>query len=196
MITLFMHTQHVMMVGDTTLAYTLKKSIRARRMRIVVRHDGSVVATMPVGSREVVIEKFIRDKARWILDKVALVEGFSRASVAHHGRAHYLKHKESARTLVMARVAHYSDRYGFKYESISIRNQKTRWGSCSKNGNLNFNYNIAFLPEPLADYIIVHELCHLKEFNHSKKFWALVESIIPAYQTLRKELTGKHHHLH
>ncbi|MDE1924740.1 MAG: M48 family metallopeptidase [Patescibacteria group bacterium] len=73
-------------------------------------------------------------------------------------------------------------------KKIFIKNLKTRWGSASKNGNLNFHYKILFLPPHLASYLVVHEVCHLKEFNHSKEFWALVASELPDYKKLRKEL--------
>ena len=82
--------------------------------------------------------------------------------------------------------------YGVKCGRVAMRNQKTRWGSCSKEGNLNFNYKIAFLPPELADYLIVHELCHLKEMNHLPRFWALVEQTIPNHKALRKEMRRYH----
>lgn len=103
-------------------------------------------------------------------------------------RKDYLKHKETARFIVYEKLNHYSEILGVQYQRISIRNQKTRWGSCSKRGNLNFNYRIVFLPNELQDYIIVHELCHLIEFNHSKNFWALVEKILPNYRDLQLQL--------
>ena len=90
--------------------------------------------------------------------------------------------------LALKKIEAFNKIYQFKYNRVSIRNQKTRWGSCSKSGNLNFNYKIALLPEKLVDYIIVHELCHLKEFNHSEKFWALVSITIPDYTIVRTEL--------
>jgi predicted metal-dependent hydrolase len=78
--------------------------------------------------------------------------------------------------------------YGYRFNRVSIRNQKTCWGSCSRKGNLNFNYRILFLPERTQNYIIAHELSHLAEFNHSKKFWALVARTSPEYAAIRKEL--------
>ena len=85
-------------------------------------------------------------------------------------------------------MGHYGVRHGMVVGRIAIRNQKSRWGSCSKKGNLNFNYKILFLPPDIVDYIIVHELCHLRQFDHSPKFWALVGETIPNYQQLRARL--------
>lgn len=104
-------------------------------------------------------------------------------------RAAYTKHKESARALVHRKLAEHNAHYAFTFGKVAIRNQRTRWGSCSKKGNLNFHYRITLLPDHLADYLIVHELCHLAEFNHSKKFWALVAQTIPDYKEKREALT-------
>jgi predicted metal-dependent hydrolase len=101
----------------------------------------------------------------------------------------YEKYKEDARKLVQERLVHYNKHYNFKIGRISIRDQKTRWGSCSSKGNLNFNYKIVFLPIELVDHIVVHELCHLKEFNHSKNFWDLVAEQHPEHLKSRAELT-------
>ncbi|MBP9822036.1 MAG: M48 family metallopeptidase [Candidatus Pacebacteria bacterium] len=103
-------------------------------------------------------------------------------------RKEYLAHKESARKLVHERLEYFNQLYNFKYNKVAIRNQKTRWGSCSRRGNLNFSYRLALMEPRLADYIIVHELCHLKEFNHSQNFWDLVAQQFPDYRELRKRL--------
>ena len=95
------------------------------------------------------------------------------------GRRDYLKYKETARALVKSRLAYFNTFYGFNIKRIAIKNSKSRWGSASKKGNLNFNYKIVLLPMELADYVIVHELCHLGEFNHSVKFWQLVSRAVP-----------------
>jgi len=102
--------------------------------------------------------------------------------------ADYKKHKEEARELIMSRLEHFAYPYGFSYGKVSIRNQITRWGSCSKQGNLNFNYRLIHLPLELLDYVVVHELCHLVEFNHGRKFWDLVARAIPDYKELRRRL--------
>jgi len=100
----------------------------------------------------------------------------------------YLKYKEQALILVRNRIEYFNKFYNYKWNNIVIRNQKTRWGSCSKKGNLNFNYKIALLKEEEYDYIIVHELCHLGEFNHSRNFWNLVAITIPNYREIRSNL--------
>ena len=102
--------------------------------------------------------------------------------------AHFRAHKEIARERILTRLAHWHTVYQFPYGRVAIRDQSSRWGSCSKKGNLNFNYRIAFLPEILMDYVIVHELCHLKEFNHAPAFWDLVATAFPDYKKLRSEL--------
>jgi predicted metal-dependent hydrolase len=94
----------------------------------------------------------------------------------------YLAHKEQARALVAKRLLHWNSVYNFTYNRVAIRNTVSRWGSCSALGNLNFSYAVIFLPEPLLDYLIVHELCHIRELNHQEAFWSLVARTIPDYK--------------
>ena len=103
-------------------------------------------------------------------------------------RSIYLSHREEARTLIHRRLAHFNATYGFAYGHVSIKDQGTIWGSCSRKGNLNFNWRLMQLPQALADYVIVHELCHLQELNHSKRFWDLVARTIPDHKERRKAL--------
>lgn len=103
-------------------------------------------------------------------------------------KKHYLQNKSEARKIILQTLIFFADLYGVKYKKVAVKNQKTRWGSCSKSGNLNFNYKIAFLPKEQRDYILVHEVCHLIEFNHSKRFWAEVEKTIPNYKEIRKKI--------
>jgi hypothetical protein len=98
------------------------------------------------------------------------------------------KYREQARNMVDFKIDYFNKFYKFQINRIAIKNTKTRWGSCSSKGNLNFNYKIIFLKKELADYLIVHELCHLGELNHSKKFWNLVKKTLPNYIELNKEL--------
>jgi predicted metal-dependent hydrolase len=93
-----------------------------------------------------------------------------------------------ARKVIPQKVAYYARIMGVTYGRITIRNQKTRWGSCTSTGNLNFNCLLMMTPEAILDYVVVHELCHRKEMNHSARFWAQVEKILPDYRARRKWL--------
>jgi len=103
-------------------------------------------------------------------------------------QAHYAEHKEAARALCHARLEHFNQFYNLQYNRVAIRNTRSRWGSCSSQKNLNFNYRIVFLPKVLQDYLIVHELCHLQEMNHGPHFWALVAEQVPQYHKRMQEL--------
>ena len=98
----------------------------------------------------------------------------------------WLKH--TAKKYLPERTTIIAGKYKFKIGHISIRNQKTRWGSCSTSGNISLNYRLMKFRKEVIDYVIIHELCHLKEMNHSKKFWNLVEHIVPDFKFLKKEL--------
>ena len=105
-----------------------------------------------------------------------------------HSRKHYLLNKKAARKIILESLDFFANLYDIKYRKVAIRNQRTKWGSCSKSGNLNFNYKVAFLPKDQRDYVIVHEICHIIEFNHSKRFWAEVGRTVPNYKEIRKKV--------
>lgn len=168
--------------------YTLKVSSRAKRLRLAVYCDGAFVVTAPRYLPSNLIEKFIIRKSQWVVDKIDYFSTFSKSLKTKNTKADFLKYKDQALTLAEERIAKYNKIYKFEFNKINIKNQKTRWGSCSRKGNLNFNYKIALLPQRLADYIIVHELCHLGQFNHSQKFWNLVAKGIPDYLEIKQEL--------
>jgi predicted metal-dependent hydrolase len=178
-------------MSDYQVPYTLKISKRARSIRITVKRDSTVVVSMPRRASIHQVEHFVATKAPWIQKKVSyFVKRLQERPVLPYTGTHaeYQKHKEQARQLITRRIAHFNQFYGYNVGKITIRNQQTRWGSCSRKGNLSFNYKLALLPEYLADYVIVHELCHLGQFNHSQAFWDLVDKAMPNYKLLRKEL--------
>lgn len=90
--------------------------------------------------------------------------------------------------VIPEKVKHYAEIMNVQYGRITIRNQKTRWGSCSEKGNLNFNCLLMLAPDKVVDYVVVHELCHLIEMNHSKAFWQQVEGVMPDYKIYRQWL--------
>lgn len=157
-------------------------------MRLSVNCDGSVVVTTPFDIHQSVVDKFIADKKQWVWGKLQLFKNVDRKSIRTFSRKDYLENKDKAFALVRERIEFYNKTYSFSFRNIRIKNQKTRWGSCSSKQNLNLNYKIMFLPAKLRDYIIVHELCHLEKFNHSRGFWVLVEKIFPDYLEIKKEL--------
>jgi hypothetical protein len=156
-------------------------------MRLTIKNDASLVVSVPWRLSEEIAMKFVREKADWILKKIDHFKN-KESSLPPATRKDYLKHKELAREIAKKKLEYFNQFYGFSVGKISIRNQKTRWGSCSKDGNLSFSYRIIYLPEKLSDYIVVHELCHIGQFNHSKNFWALVEKMVPEYKKIRKEI--------
>ena len=105
------------------------------------------------------------------------------------------RYRDAARTRFEERVAHYLPLTGGQYTSITIRDQKTRWGSCSSRGTLSFNYRLIFAPPVVLDYVVVHELCHLTFMNHSKEFWNKVADLMPDYRKQKKWLNEHGHEL-
>lgn len=165
------------------IPYTLRRHPRAKRVRILISRDRKVIVSMPSRFSKNVAEKFVADKTDWINSVVAALP--AQKTLTTRERRQQAK---TARILVHRLVDEYSRRYGFRVREISIRHQRTRWGSCSTAGHLSFNARIVALPDDLQKYIIIHELAHTKEHNHSPKFWALVESILPDYRLQRAAL--------
>lgn len=184
--------QRTIILSNQPIEYELKTSMRSRRMRLAIHRGGLLVVTIPNRMSERTAERFIFEKADWILAKIELMRSKGRGMPLPHeepiSKVELKRLKVVARELVLRRLEYFNDYYRFTYHRVSFRNQKTRWGSCSRQGNLNFNVKIALLPARLADYIIVHELCHLREMNHSSKFWKLVALTFSDHKELRKEL--------
>jgi predicted metal-dependent hydrolase len=169
------------------IQYVYKHNKRSKRIRLVIYPGGQVVVTTPGGVAKDSINRFIASKSKWILGKLEQLKKFPVQSPAVRAKE-YQEHKAKALEIAKDRIAHFNAFYGFPHGKVTIKNHKTMWGSCSRHGNLNFNYKIALIAQRFSDYVIVHELCHLKEFNHSKKFWDLVAQAIPDHKAVRKEL--------
>ncbi len=162
-------------------------------MSIRITRTGEVLVTKPKRVSTVLAEAFLVEKTDWIVEKLAYMKTLPQPT-PKMSRAEIRVLAIRAKELVEKRVKHFNQFYNFSYKNIFIKNQKTRWGSCSSQKNLNFNCKIALLEPELADYIVVHELCHLSEMNHGPKFWNLVAQTIPEYKkhhiTLRKRGLG------
>jgi predicted metal-dependent hydrolase len=171
------------------LEYEIEESKRASRMRLCIFCGGNIKVTIPLGFPYGKIEKFIIKHSGWILKKMKIMKKKKFNPIFHKSsKREYKRLKEEVLKLAKNKTEEYNKIYGFSYNRISVRNSRSRWGSCSAKKNLNFNYKIIFLPADLLDYIIVHELCHLGEMNHSKRFWNLVEKTIPNYKEARKKI--------
>lgn len=166
-------------------SYTVKISPRARAMRVAVYAGGEVRVTVPRRASRSAIDRFIAKYAEWIARQVKRAEG---RVVISAEKVKIAEYKARALDMATERCAHFARMYGVRHGTIAIRAQKSRWGSCSRAGNLSFNYKIALLPASIVDYIIVHEICHLIAFDHSKSFWNLVERTVPDHRMLWKEL--------
>ncbi|KKR13462.1 MAG: hypothetical protein UT42_C0046G0005 [Candidatus Falkowbacteria bacterium GW2011_GWA2_39_24] len=178
-------------IKDQTLDYMVRSNKRAKRLSLTIYPDGRLAITVPGGyTHSPRIEALVKSKIAWILKQRQRLA--SRQPLVKNTRANFLQYKEQARSLIKDRLSYYNRLYKFKVTAFAIRNQQTRWGSCSGKSRLNFNYRLVFLPTDLVDYIIVHELCHLQEMNHSLKFWRLVEQTIPDHKQRRQQLKKFH----
>jgi predicted metal-dependent hydrolase len=163
--------------------YTIRSNSKAKHLTIRIR-DGKIIVTKPSSITIPYLENFLMRKLDWINKHLSK----SLKIIPRLSKKDYQDHKIKALVLAKDRLDLFNKHYNFAYNKITVKDQKTRWGSCSRKGNINFNYKIALIPEYLADYVIVHELCHLGQFDHSHKFWNLVAETIPDYMERRKEL--------
>ena len=162
--------------------YLLKRIRRIKYMRLAVRADATIVITAPKIYPLFLIQSYIQQEWEWIKTAVAKQKScHGILSLAHNPReiAHY---KKETQKLLQVRLKHFNEYYSLTWCRIAIRNQSSRWGSCSSKKNLNFNYRLCLLAPDLADCIIVHELCHLAEMNHSRRFWTLVARAVSDYK--------------
>jgi hypothetical protein len=170
-----------------TIPYTLKRYKTAKSLKVRIKATGVVLVTAPYRLSKRYITNFVEKKAEWIQEHLDYFASLPQPHVKTK-KGDYKKYKEQALQLVTTKIEKINQHYKFSYNTISIKNQKTRWGSCSSKKNLNFNYKIALIPDIHAEYIVIHELCHLKEMNHGENFWKLVEETMPDYKKIRKEL--------
>ncbi len=175
-------------INENKITYTVPSSMRARRLRIMISGGGEVLVTKPFWISSTRIENLILEKMDWIRSKVAEFSKRPKKILQHYSAKDYKENKKRAHALALEHLSYFNQFYGHQIGRICIRNQKTRWGSCSGKGNISFNYKIVFLPKELQEYLVVHELCHLKEMNHSKKFWSLVAQKVPDYKEKKKQI--------
>lgn len=168
--------------------------IRSNRktVAIQVNSDLSVTVRAPRSASEKDIEEILKKKEAWISKHIEKIkkakERFEAEATEKLTREKVIALAEEALKVIPERVEYFAKVIGVTYGKITIRNQKTRWGSCSSKGNLNFNCLLMLAPSEVLDYVVVHELCHRKQMNHSKAFWSEVEKVFPDYKEARKWL--------
>lgn len=244
--------ERVIHLTSGPVAYRLRPSVRARRVRLVVRPGGALEVVKPRGVSLARIEETLRQNEDWIKRTQARMVSLAapaaptplvdRQPVPFAGRTLTLAlstsaangrmaraalrgdtlsvslpavaadmdtaardgllrdllerwYRRQARAIIEERLVLWNAYYHLTWASVAIKSQKTRWGSCSRRGNLNFNWRLLLAPPAILDYVVIHELCHLKEHNHAPAFWALVERACPTYRENRRWLRLHGHEL-
>lgn len=179
------------------MKYELIRSAR-KTLAIEIKADGSLLVRAPKTYPKYKIEAFLKEKEAWIKEKQKLQQKrMDRADKVNElSEAEEKLYRNQARNVFEQKVAYYARLMNVTYGRIAIRDQKTRWGSCSSEGNLNFNWRLIMAPAGVLDYVVIHELAHRKEMNHSKAFWSVVEQIMPDYKKYRNWLKENGRSLH
>ncbi len=161
-----------------------------KTMTIEVTKEVKVLVRAPYRMPLSEIQRFVNEKSDWIEKHIQKMREKQRevSEVERLTTEQIRELVKQAIKVIPQRVAYYAKIIDVTYGRITIRNQKTRWGSCSGKGNLNFNCLLMLTPPEVLDYVVVHELCHRKEMNHSKQFWNEVEKVLPDYRERRKWL--------
>jgi predicted metal-dependent hydrolase len=220
--------------GDRVVPYVVKRSSVARQVRFEIKGETGLTVVLPRRCDLDAVDDMLREKSRWIVDKmdrfagptrppgngrvrfgdfvpylgqevrvvscqdVAPVESIElqgQALMVHWGQerlelAPLLErwYRDQAASILKHKAGEFARALGVTYARFSIRGQRTRWASCSHRGTLSFNWRLIMAPEPVVDYVVIHEVAHLKEMNHTKRFWALVAESCPSWRERKKWL--------
>lgn len=181
------------------LPYTLIRSNR-KSCAISIAADGRITVRVPLRTKESEILRLLTGKQHWIITKY-LEQLDKQAAKPVSGltdtqrEALTKRYVAAAKEYIPKRAAYFQQFTGGIYHHITIRDQKTRWGSCSARGTLSFNWRLMLAPPAVLDYVVVHELCHLTHMDHSAAFWQAVETVCPDYRSTRQWLKEHGHEL-
>ena len=173
------------------LSVLLVRSSR-KTLAVQIRADGTVIARAPLRMPKDRILCFLSEKASWIRMQQGRMqerEKMRQQARIHLDAAQEKELRERAKSVLAQRTAYFARQIGVTYGRITVRDQKTRWGSCSQTGNLNFNFRLILAPLEVLDYVVVHELCHRRQMNHSTQFWQEVAQVLPDYRKRKAWLT-------
>jgi predicted metal-dependent hydrolase len=155
---------------------------RARRYLLRVDHDGRVRVTIPRGGSKREADAFVRRHTDWVARQRA------RLMPSAFGAAERMAFRERAREELPARLLEIAAAHGLGVTGVSIRNQRTRWGSCGRDGKITLNWRLVLMPPAVRDYVLIHELMHLRRLDHSPAYWKLVAAACPGYREARQWL--------
>lgn len=170
-------------INNQKLQVKYKAYRRAKRIRIRLRDEQTISVTGPKRVSQQQIKQLLKNNHNWLESQLQQTP----PSISPN---QITQLRIKTRQLVRDRLAYFNQFYNFEYHRITIRDQISRWGSCSSHKTLSFNLRLALLPTDLSDYVVVHELCHLQEMNHSSKFWDLVAKTIPDHPLRRRKLNN------
>lgn len=163
-----------------------------KTMSLEITKEAEVLIRAPYRMKQSEIESFVQKKSGWIAKHLEKMQNKLEERTAHPiprmDREEIQQLADEAVRILPGKAAHFAPVVGVTYGRITIRNQRTRWGSCSAKGNLNFNCLLMLAPDEVQDYVIVHELCHRLEMNHSPRFWKEVERVLPDYRAAKQWL--------
>lgn len=160
---------------------------RSRRLRITIKPFQTVRVTIPQGFSLQEAEDFLLEKAAWLKKNLVKIDQYE-SQVELARRTIIPVDPQKARSFLQQRCRQLAEKYGFKFNKISIRRQKTRWGSCSSRKNINLNINLIYLPEDLRDHVLLHELVHTRIADHSYRFWQELAKYSPEPKIKNKKL--------
>lgn len=162
----------------------IKKSKR-KSIGIEIKPDLTVLVRAPFFLSDNTIKKLVAQKANWIENKIKQIKEKETLNLPIFSKKEIEILREKTRVLITPKAEYYAKILGVSFNKLSVKKQRSVWGSCSAKKNINLNLLLSLCPEEVVNYIVVHELCHLKQLNHSKFFWAEVEKILPDYKSAR-----------
>ncbi len=180
-------TEQIDGIGSVTFI----RSVRAKHLRISIKLFKGIQVSVPPAVPLQKALQFVDSKRNWILKHLLSVKKYEEQAIKAGKRAENINPLLAKKQLT-SHLHELAKRFEFSYNKVSIRNQKTRWGSCSHNNNISLNRKILRLPEKLQEYILLHELVHTRIKDHSMKFWQELEKILPQARELNKELKKYH----
>ena len=175
------------------IEYELTRTKR-KTLALYVRQDGRIEVRAPLKTSKAYIDNFVMQKQDWIKNtRNKLTARHSAKKVIELTQQEEAKYKKQAKGYFQLKCQHFAGQMGLCHGAVRVNGAKTRWGSCNRRGDINFTYRLLFAPEELIDYVVVHELAHTKEMNHSANFWKIVEQTMPDYKARRMKLREFQH---